>query len=225
MLSIRQSESIQIPNYSLTSNLNLFSFSATTIVGEPSAPMESHWLGFARRSPSWVSHWLPHLPFVQEIWHFSTAIFSPKSHYSCPIYFWWLMVELANEMMYETLFPCFKAPPHLSYKPGIRMCFIWLEFRPWIPSLPFLSSMKVCLNTFSLINNSSNNFFVWQALNGPLNLSSRPHWARALDKVCTWDSKRYDICSTTTTILIVFKVAGISVRTFRILVCHCIDTQ
>ena len=76
-----------------------FSFFGDHHCGWAVGPMESHWLGFARRSPLWVSHWLPHLPFVQEIWHFLTAIFSPKSHYSCPIYLWCLMVELANEMV------------------------------------------------------------------------------------------------------------------------------
>ena len=37
----------------------------------------------------------------------------------------------------------------LILKTGTRMFFIWLEFRPWIPSSPFLSSMRVCLITFT----------------------------------------------------------------------------
>ena len=55
--------------------------------------------------------------------------------------------------------PCFISPPHLSYVPGTRTCFIWLEFRAWIPSSPFLSSMRVRLNTICLKNDSPDNFF------------------------------------------------------------------
>jgi hypothetical protein len=53
-----------------------------------------------------------------------------------------------------------------------------------------------------LTNDSPDNTFFWQVPNGPLNLLSCPRWARASNKVCSWDSKRYGIYSTATIIFI-----------------------
>ena len=102
------------------------------------------------------------------------------------------------------------------------MCYIWLESRPWIPSSPFLYSMRVCLNFFCFTKDSPDSTFFLTGTEWAIEsiiasaLSKDLKQSLFLGLQTVWDLL-YSYDNTAMTILTVFKVAGLSVRTFQLL--------